>query len=703
MIKFCCNKNNKLGGESMEKQVYDNRELSWLKFNQRVLEEAEDKRNPLCERISFLSIFQSNLDEFIMVRVGSLDAGKKSNAKENKTNMTCLEQLEKTAARLKELLDYKDNIYKELMKELEHYGIKELRHQQLTEDEQKFIYKYFENEVKPFISPQVVGKRQPFPFLRNKDIYAVVELLTKSDNIKIGIIPCYSPVLKRIIPVSEDEKKFMLMEELILHYAGEIFKKYQVKSKSLIRVLRSAEIDVDEALDDDDDDRTDYRKAVEAVLKYRNKLSPLCLKYTRVIDDSIIKKMCDFLGVNKNMVFHSKTPISLSFLSKIRDLLRNEKKLFYERLVPQQSPKVDISRSMMEQIREKDILLSYPYESMRPFINLLSEAASDPNVVSIKMTLYRLASNSKIVEILTEAAENGKDVMALVELRARFDEENNIRWSRQLEEAGCRVIYGLNHLKVHSKLCLITSKRDNQPEYITQIGTGNYNENTAKLYTDYSLMTSSPEIGNEVSDVLNNLAMGRTIEKTEHLLVAPNCLQNKIINMIEDEIQKVKSGKDAYIGIKINSLTDKDIIDKLIEAGKAGVKIDMIVRGICCLRAGIPDETENINVISIVGRFLEHSRIYIFGKGESAKVYIASADFMSRNTTRRVEVAAPVYDKELKSNLINDFNIYLSDDVKARVQNNGIYNYRVTKNGLNAQEYLYKRAYPKIDQIKEAF
>ena len=679
----------------MGTNVYDNRELSWLKFNERVLEEAEDKRNPLCERLSFVSIFQSNLDEFIQVRVGSLNDGKSTSARENKTGMTCLEQLEVISEREKLLLAYKDEVYKGLMRELEAYGVKELRYADLNEEEKDFVWKYFTDEVRPFISPQVVGKRQPFPFLRNKEIYVVVELKTKSDNSKIGIIPCTNSVLKRIIPVSADGRRFMLVEELILHFVADIFDKYLVKSKSLIRVLRSAEIDMDEALGDDE---TDYRDAVEKALKTRSKLCPLRLEYTRLIDASIIEKMCGYLGLGKNQVFHSETPLNLSFLFQIEDMLRAERALFYERRIPQQPAQLERGRSIMEQVRQRDILLSYPYESMKPFIQLLNEAAFDPEVVSIKMTLYRLANDSKIVEALVEAAENGKEVVVLVELRARFDEENNIRWSRQLEEAGCRVIYGLNHLKVHSKLCLITGKRDNRIEYITQIGTGNYNEKTSRIYTDYSLITSSIDIGNEAAEVFNCLAMGQTVSATKHLLVAPNCLQNKVIAMIEDEIRKVREGGEGYIGIKINSLTDKDIIDKLIEAGKAGVKIQMVVRGICCLKAGVPGETDNIEVISVVGRFLEHSRIYIFGKGEDAKVYIASADFMTRNTVKRVEVAAPVYDEGLKRKLIEDFMLYLSDDVKARQQVGGVYTRRsvmegIEAKGINAQETLYSRAY----------
>ena len=674
----------------MEKMLYDNRELSWLKFNKRVLEEAEDKRNPLCERLSFVSIFQSNLDEFTMVRVGSLHAGELSEARENKTGMTCKEQLTEIGKEIKKLLEYKDKVYENLMKELENYGVRELRFNDLTEEEKDKVWKYFEQEVRPFLSPQIVGKRQPFPFLKNQEIYAVVELKTKSNNKKIGIIPCSNGVLKRVIPVSADGRRFMLMEELILHFVGEIFDRYLVESKSLIRILRNADIDVDEAVGDDEDD---YRKAVEEVLKTRKRLAPLQLYFTRVMDDSIIVRMCDYLMLNKSQIYHSEAPLNLSFLFQIQDTLHDQKELFFERRIPQKSPIIEERRSMIEQIKEKDILLSYPYESMRPFLHLLNEAASDPAVVSIKMTLYRLANNSKIVEALVEAAENGKEVIVLVELRARFDEENNIRWSKQLEDAGCRVIYGLSHLKVHSKLCLITRKGKEQIEYITQIGTGNYNEKTSKIYTDYSFMTSMSEIGVEAGMIFNCLSMGRTVDETTHLLVAPNCLRNKILDLIQGEIDKVKDGGQGYIGLKLNSLTDKVLIDKLIEAGQKGVKIQMVVRGICCLLAGIEGKTDNIEVISIVGRYLEHSRIYIFGKEKEAKVYIASADFMTRNTIKRVEVAAPIYDEAIKDRILEDFSVYLADDVKARQQIDGTYVRKGKEGKINAQEYFMERAY----------
>lgn len=673
-----------------KKDVYDNRELSWMKFNQRVLEEAEDPKNPLCERFSFLSIFQSNLDEFIMVRVGALTAGQKSDIRENKTNMTCTEQLERIAKKEKELLLYKDTVYRKLMDELVKFGVAELHFKDLTDKEKAFIRDYFENEISPFISPQVVGKRQPFPFLRNKVIYAVVELQTRSGSSKTGIIPCSSPVFKRMIPVSEDKKRFMLAEEVILHFAGDIFDQYTVKSKSLIRILRSAEIDIDEMLSDDEHD---YRKAMEAVLKTRSRLSPLRIEFSRTMKDSIIRRMCSFLTLSKQQVHQPEAPLDLSFLFDVEDLLRSDRSLFYKRRVPQQPAMINRTESIIEQVRRKDLLLSYPYESMRPFIRLLNEAAINPDVVSIKMTLYRLANNSKIVEALSEASENGKEVVVLVELRARFDEENNIKWSRQLEESGCRVIYGLNRLKVHSKLCLITQKREDKTEYITQAGTGNYNEKTATLYTDYALITSSFEIGKEAANVFDCLAMGKIVDKVHHLLVAPNHLQNTVLEFIDREIEKAQGEKEAYIGIKINSLTDKKIIDRLIKAGKAGVQIQMIVRGICCLNAGVEGETDNIEIISIVGRFLEHSRVYIFGKGEDADIYLSSADYMTRNTIKRVEVAIPVYDKDIKKRLLDDFYMYFSDDVKARKQICGTYVRTKEESGVNAQEALYEQAY----------
>ena len=551
----------------------------------------------------------------------------------------------------------------------------------------------------PLLSPQVIGKKQPFPFLKNKEIYAVVVLGTKNGE-KLGIIPCSNEVFKRLIPVPSGKNHYMLVEELILHYIPEVFDHYEVKSKSLIRIIRNADIDVDEAFDDEE---LDYRDCMKKLISTRKKLCPVKLEHSRVLDDTVIEHLRRDLGIFKDQVFHTETPLELSFLFQIQNALREKKELFYEKRVPQNSPEFVDDKPVLDQICEKDKLLSYPYESMKPFIRLLKEAGNDTRVVSIKMTLYRVARNSQIVEALIDAAENGKEVVVLVELRARFDEENNIEWSQRLEDAGCRLIYGLDHIKVHSKLCQITYMSEEGIRYVTQIGTGNYNEKTSKLYTDLSLMTADQAIGEEAAEVFHKLCLAQTVEHTNHLLVAPNCLQNKLIDKIDAEITKVQDGNAGYIGVKMNSLTDKKLIDKLIEASMAGVQIDLIVRGICCLIPEVEGYTDNIQVISIVGRYLEHSRIYIFGKGGDSEVYIASADFMTRNTTKRVEVAAPVYDPELKERILESFNLMLRDNVKASVlKSDGNYYHRDGGDiQLNSQEYFYADAYRKASFHKE--
>ena len=676
----------------MSQQVYMNRELSWLKFNERVLEEAENKKVPLCERMTFASIYQSNLDEFFRVRVGSLVdqmllSGK---LRDNKTKMTAKEQIQAILHQVTKLNRRKDAVYDVLMEQLEEYGVRLVDFRKISKKESEYLEKYFLSEIMPIISPTIVGKRQPFPFLKNNEIYAVVVLQTKSGKEKLGIIPCSNTGFKRLVELST-VGTYMLVEELILHYIPKVFKRYNIKAKSLIRVTRNADIDADALYDED----LDYRDFMAELIKRRKKLAPVRLELTREMDGEIVDVLCDYLELDSDYVFQVQAPLDLSFVFEIQDTLRKVPELFYEKRVPQKSPQFKEDESIFPQIREKDKLLSYPYESMKPFLNFLREAANDKDVISIKMTLYRVAKHSKIVEYLIDAAENGKEVLVLVELKARFDEENNIEWSRRLEEAGCRVIYGLDGYKVHSKLCLVTRKSEGQVEYYTQIGTGNYNEKTARLYTDLSLMTANVEIGLEAAKVFQALSMEETVDNVEHLLVAPRCLQNKVLAMIDDEIAYAKEGKEAYIGLKMNSLTDKKIIDKLIEASQAGVKIDMVIRGICCLIPGVKGKTENIQVRSIVGRFLEHSRIYIFGTQEREKVYIASADFMTRNTLRRVEVAAPIYDKDLKMQLEEMFITMLSDNQKAR-QEDSRGNYEIAEaqeTPLNSQEFFYEQTY----------
>ena len=677
----------------MADTIYMNRELSWLKFNERVLEEAENPENPLCERLTFASIYQSNLDEFYMVRVGSLvdQMLLAKDIRENKTNMTPEEQLDAILARTKKLNRKRDVVYEEIMENLEQYGVHMLNFHKIEKEDRNYLERYFEAEVAPVISPSIVGKRQPFPFLRNKEIYAVVVLETKKGKEKLGIIPCSSTGIQRLIPVPGKTGTYMLSEELILHFVSKIFKGYHIKAKSLLRITRNADIDADALYDED----LDYREFMVELIKARKKLAPIRLELSREMDGDVVETLCEYLEVDKNYVFRGDIPLDLSFVFQIQDGLRKRTELFYEKRIPQKSPLFNSHEPILDQIAKKDRFLSYPYESIKPFLTMLHEAANDEDVVSIKMTLYRVAKQSKVVEALIEAAENGKEVFVLVELKARFDEENNIGWSRLLEDAGCHVIYGLDGYKVHSKLCQIMKKKDGNVEYYTQIGTGNYNEKTARLYTDLSLMTADPKIGTEAARVFQALAMGETVEDMEHLLVAPRCLQNKVLAMIDEEIKHAKAGEQAYIGLKMNSLTDKRIMNKLVEASCAGVHIDMVIRGICCLIPGVKGQTENIHIISIVGRFLEHSRIYIFGTQERARIYISSADFMTRNTLRRVEVAAPIEDPDIRMQIQEMFVTMLSDNRKARSMNNqGLYKIEPSDNApLNSQEVFLQQAY----------
>lgn len=675
-----------------------NRELSWLKFNERVLNEAGNPGVPLAERLTFASIYQSNLDEFFMVRVGTLMDQMESDEtiRENKTNMTSKEQVNAILNTTRKLDLKKGKIYEQLMGELEPKGIRIINFNKLSKDEGIFLETYFDHEIAPYISANIVSSQQPFPFLKNKDIYAVALLKTKTGKSKIAIIPCSNNVFKRLIEIPTRPGTFMLSEEIILHFIPKIFEKYSVIEKSLIRITRNADIDTETIYDED----LDYRDAMENLVKQRKRMNPVRIEFSRELNHKLVDKICKYVQVEKSHVFLSAVPLDMSFVFVIQNYLKkqNAEELFYQKRTPRMTPVLDEKESLLKQVTQKDVLLSYPFENIKSFTNLLHEAAKDESVVSIKMTLYRLADKSQIVEALEEAAENGKEVVVLVELRARFDEEHNIEYSRKLEEAGCRVIYGLSGLKVHSKLCLITRKTEEGLSYITQIGTGNYNEKTSALYTDLSLITANHEIGSEAAKVFACLLRGETIDETDVLLVAPKCLQNKVLAMIEEEIQHAKNGEDSYIGIKINSLTDKVIIEKLVEASQAGVKIEMIIRGICCLIPGIKGYTETITIISIVGRYLEHSRIYRFGTKEREKVYIASADFMTRNTVRRVEVAAPVIEQSLRERLDAMFETMMRDDEKGKVlSSDGTYKDRnLSERKLNAQEIFYEMAYQGI-------
>ncbi len=685
----------------MSGKFYDNRELSWLKFNARVLEEAFDEETPLFERLRFVQIFCSNLDEFFMIRVGSLHDKMLFDSKdtENKTNMTAKEQLVEIAKRVKQLLPVKDDAYSAIMDGLKNYGVEHLAVKDLSPEEDAYFRAFFTREIQSLLFTGVVDKKHPVPFLKSGEIYVGVAIRKKDDaarKVTFGILPASENFPKLVwLPGTG---KFLLIEELISHYAEQVFKNFEIISRCIFRVTRNADIAIDEGLYDHD---VDFRDIMSDLVKKRKKLQPVRLEFLGKPDDSIAALIAKTLKVRDSFIFWQTAPLTMDFLSSVERKLEKNSELFFAPLTPQKSPAIDTKRPMIEQIKQHDIMLNYPYENINQFIRLLEEAAENPDVVSIKITLYRVARDSKIISALTRAAENGKDVLALVELRARFDEENNIGWSKCLEDAGVTVIYGLDELKVHSKLLLITLRDGNDVSYITQVGTGNYNERTSKLYTDLTLMTADRDFGSDASVVFNALAVGNTVESTNKLLVAPKGLKSRIVELIDNEITYKDKG---YIGIKMNSLTDKDIIEKLAEASRAGVKIELVVRGICCLIAGVEGDTENIRVISIVGRFLEHSRIYIFGTGDRRRVYISSADFMTRNTERRVEVAAPLLDKSIADRAVEIFETMLRDNVKAREQDSdGNYYHVQPKEGeprLNSQIYFYEQAYKAAEQAQ---
>ena len=679
------------------RQCYRNRELSWLLFNERVLNEAANPRVPLMERLQFVSIYQTNLDEFFMVRVGTLmeqTGGKKT--KDNKTGLSSKEQIKLILQEVERLELKRKEIYEQLMGELEPAGIHIINFQKLSKQEQSQLEAYFDKAIRPYLSPMIVGKQQPFPFLQNRELYAVARLETKGGKKRIGIVPCWNPVFKRLIEIPGRKGYHMLSEELILHFVSKLYPAYQIREKSIIRITRNADIDAGDVYDED----LDYRGMMEQLLKKRKRLNPVRLELSRDLHKSIRKKLAGFLGISEEHVLHCGTPLDLSYMFTLQNTMREHQEWYYPRYSPRMSPEIRKEENILSQVEKKDILLSYPYESMKNFIAFLQAAAVDKTVRSIKITLYRMASHSQIVEALCDAAENGKEVLALVELRARFDEAANIEMSRRLEDAGCQVIYGLPAFKVHSKLCLITKQTEEGVSFLTQIGTGNYNEKTATLYTDLSLMTANRKIGQDAQEVFRTLLLGETVEESSALLVAPKGLQNAILEKIKEEGRKAEEGRGGYIGLKLNALTDKDIIDALILASQKGVVIQLLIRGICCLIPGIPGKTENIRVHSIVGRFLEHSRIYRFGQGEEEEIYIASADFMTRNTLRRVEVAAPVYDEHCRARVREIFDLGFKDTEKGKwLLSDGFYHdpEGLGEERFDSQDFFYREAYRNLE------
>ena len=659
-----------------EESIFINRELSWLDFNRRVLVLGKDKNVPLAEQLKFLAIYGSNLDEFFMVRVGSLQEranlmrGKKEK-RENKTNMTAEEQLAAIMPKTAQLQEDCDKYYAKALENLAACGYRKVDFDKLSKEDEHFWKKYFQSELFPILSPQIVDSRHPFPFLRNKEIYLGVLLHEKhSAENTLGIVPISSQMERMHLVRKDNETLFALTEELVLHYAALIFGKENVQEKCLFRVTRNADIDVKEGMMDHD---IDYREIMADLLKRRRKLAAVRLQVTPTAPQEIVRILCGKLELTHKRVFAQKSPLDLSFFYKLTGKMEADghPELFYPSARPMLPPP---EYDLAAEVQKHDVLLSYPYQSIRPFIAMLKKAAQDPDVISIKMTLYRMARESQIVQALMEAAENGKEVVALVELRARFDEQNNIDWSKHLEEAGCTVIYGFDDYKVHSKLTLITKKSAHGYSYITQIGTGNYNEKTSELYTDYSFITADLGIGEEASNVFQNLAVQKLTEESEKMLVAPLRFKSVLLDEMDWVINAARLGRPASMILKNNSISDRDIILKLEEASCAGVRIDMIVRGICCVRAGVPGKTENLHIRSLVGRYLEHGRIYSFYDGVNTRVYIASGDFLTRNTECRVEVGVRVEDPVLKEKLDSILRLQLSDNVNAReMQPDGSY------------------------------
>lgn len=676
-----------------------NRELSWLKFNERVLEEASEKNVELFERLKFFSIFDTNFEEFFMVRVGSLTDinDMKKKVIDNKSLMNAQEQLDCIMDESKRLYEKKDSVYEDLKQDLQEENVNICRVADLDDKEKRLVYYYFNSTIAPILSFQIVDRVHPFPQIPNLAIVVLFQLTSQSKNKKqfMGLIQVPDKI-KRYVKLSDT--RVVLIEDVIREFGQEIFDNYECEAKYIISVTRNADIEYDdEDLEFDDD----YRSYMKKMIKLRKRLRPVRLEINEFPNDETKEFLLKNLNLTEHRMFVTKSPMRCGFLFDLvydmpKDVIQ---KYTYEEFSPQDSSMISKEKSVIEQVYDKDLFLSFPYESIDPFIRLLNEAAEDESVVSIKITIYRLAKNSEITKALIKAAENGKEVVVLMELRARFDEENNILWSSRLENVGCRIIYGFDHYKCHSKVCLITKIKDDKISYITQIGTGNYNEKTAKLYTDFSYMTTRHEIGEDAKALFDNFLLGNLNGEYKHLMVSPHSMQVGLDRLIDEQIEKAKFSDDGYIRLKMNSISDRKLIDKLSKASCKGVKIDLMVRGICCLVPGIKDKTENINVYQVVGRFLEHHRIYQFGKAENCKLYISSADFMTRNIRKRVEVAVPIYDDFIKHRILNFMDIMFDDDTKIRKLNpDKSYSRVENTENKNAQEILIKIAKENVEK-----
>lgn len=666
-----------------------NRELSWLKFNQRVLEEAKDSSVPLLERMKFVSIFTSNLDEFFMIRVGSLyDMSLTDNSTiDSRSGMNPKEQLDAIFAAVAPLYKERDKTYSEIKKLLNPYGVCGLSIKELEQQEKKYVKKYFKDQILPILSPQIVDANHPFPHLLNKELYVIASLKQNGTSM-IGIVPV-PQFVSDILYLPGHDIRYIRMEKVIMEYLDVVFDKYEVSNKNYICVTRNADVSPDdEALEINDD----FRLLMQETLHKRRRMAVVRMETAEPLDKELEKYFCDKFKIIPAQIYRTKMPMKLDYIFSIMDKVPASLKrsLIDEPFTPQPSRYLTDGK-VIPQVKKKDILLSYPYESMDPFLRMIKEAAYDPTVLTIRITIYRLAKKARLVEYLCAAAENGKEVTVLIELRARFDEQNNIDWSERLEEAGCRVIYGFEGYKVHSKICLITYRNRNNIEYITQVGTGNYNEKTATMYTDVSLITADKGIGEDAAVFFKNMSIGNLNGSYQHIIVSPTSLKPKVLSLMDEEIKK---GTNGRIIMKMNSVTDVDFIQKVSEASNAGVKVDLIVRGICCILPGVKGYTENLRVTSIVGRYLEHPRIFLFGTGADQKIYIGSADMMTRNTEKRVEVACPVYDETIRKQLTHMLKIMLADNVKAReLKSDGKY-YKKEKgtSKVNSQEYFMREA-----------
>ena len=675
-----------------EQGYTQNRELSWLQFNARVLAEAEDENVPLLERFKFLAIFTSNLDEFFMIRVGSLCdmAAVDKEHTDSKSGLTAKEQLHLIYKAVEPLYARRDAAFSDVDSKLSAIGLRRLTMDSLAPNEQKYIKRYFKDIIAPVLSPQIVDSHHPFPHLEGKVLH-IAALLSHKKTERLGLLPVPAS-LPPVVFLPETPSRYILTEDILLAYADHVFEMYDVLEKTVLCVTRNADIQVD--------DETfgveggDFRKKMEKLLRQRRRMAVVRVEINRPISDHFKEHFRSRFEVSDAQIFLSRTaPLKLGYAFSLGEHLPEKKRAFLSDapFTPQQPAMLSAGQSLLKAALQRDILLSYPYESMEPFLQMIREAANDPAVLAIRITIYRLASKAKLVEYLCAAAENGKDVTALIELRARFDEQNNIDWSERMEEAGCKIIYGFEDYKVHSKICLITRRERGAVRHITQVGTGNYNEKTAKQYTDVSLITADERIGQDAGAFFNNMALGNLSGRYSRLFVAPTSLKNNILALMDEQIAK---GKDGYILLKFNSLTDIDVIAKLREASCAGVTVEMIVRGICCLLPGVPGHTENITVTSIVGRFLEHSRIYVFGRGDEEKMYISSADLMTRNTERRVEIACPIDDPAVRTRLHDILYAMQHDTVKARVlQPDGTYCKKpAVQDPICAQDLLMQQA-----------